>query len=119
MNLDLSNSDQFPKVSIVMPSFNQVEFIERSILSVLSQTYPNVELIVIDGGSTDGSVEIIRQYKDRISFWISEPDRGQAHAINKGLAIAKGEWVGWQNSDDVYAENAINELIKCAKKILK
>ncbi|WP_071467069.1 glycosyltransferase family 2 protein [Polynucleobacter asymbioticus] len=116
MKFETSAPDVLPKVSIVMPSFNQVQFIERSILSVLNQSYPNVELIVIDGGSTDGSVEIIKQYQDRISYWESEPDRGQAHAINKGLAIATGEWVGWQNSDDVYTEDAIEKLIECAHK---
>ncbi|WP_071466462.1 glycosyltransferase family 2 protein [Polynucleobacter asymbioticus] len=116
MKPEARTTDMFPKVSIVMPSFNQAEFLERSILSVLNQSYPNVELIVMDGGSTDGSVEIIKKYQDRISYWESGPDRGQAHAINKGLAIATGEWVGWQNSDDIYTEDAIEKLIECAHK---
>jgi glycosyltransferase involved in cell wall biosynthesis len=116
MNTDVGSLGQWPKVSIVMPSFNQVEFIERSILSVLNQSYPNIELIVMDGGSTDGSVEIIKRYQDKISYWKSESDHGQAHAINKGLAIATGEWVGWQNSDDIYMADAIEELIKCANR---
>lgn len=105
-----------PKVSIVMPSFNQAEFIERSICSVLNQTYPNIELLVIDGGSTDGSVEIIKSYQDKLSYWVSEPDRGQTDAINKGLAIASGEWVGWQNSDDLFSPDAIQEMIDRAQR---
>lgn len=111
-----STPEVLPKVSIVMPSFNQAKFIERSILSVLNQSYPNVELIVIDGGSTDGSVEIIQRYQDRINYWESKPDRGQAHAINKGLAIATGEWVGWQNSDDLFSVDAVQSMIEGAKK---
>lgn len=116
MNLEEYHLSNLPKVSVVMPSYNQADFIERSILSVLNQSYPNIELIVMDGGSTDGSLEIIKKYQDRIAFWISESDNGQAHAINKGLAKATGEWVGWQNSDDVYAPDAISKLMQCAKK---
>lgn len=105
-----------PKVSIVMPSFNQADFIERSIQSVLNQDYPNIELIVIDGGSTDGSVEIIKQYASKLAYWVSEPDEGQAQAINKGITKATGEWIGWQNSDDLFAPNAITEMVACALK---
>jgi len=105
-----------PKVSIVMPSFNQVDFIERSIQSVLNQDYLNIELIVIDGGSTDGSVEIIQRYADKLAYWVSESDEGQAQAINKGIAQATGEWIGWQNSDDLFSPNAIKEMIECASK---
>jgi glycosyltransferase involved in cell wall biosynthesis len=99
-----------PKLSIITPSFNQAEFLEETIKSVISQGYPNLEYIIIDGGSTDGSVEIIKQYDKYINYWISEADRGQAHAINKGLSMATGEWVGWQNSDDIYYEGCFDNL---------
>lgn len=106
----------WPRVSIVMPSFNQVEYIERAILSVLEQDYPDLELIVIDGGSTDGSVELIRKYEDRLSYWVSEKDRGQSHAINKGLQRASGEWVGWQNSDDLFLPGGIRAMVTRARR---
>lgn len=105
----------FPKVSIVTPSFNQVRFIESTLKSVIDQGYPNLEYIIIDGGSTDGSVDIIERYAAIYPFirWVSEKDSGQSNAINKGLKMTTGDIVAWINSDDVYDLNAISSAVKC------
>jgi glycosyltransferase involved in cell wall biosynthesis len=94
-----------------MPSYNQAVFLERAILSILTQSYKNFELIIIDGGSTDESVNIIKKYKEHIYYWVSEKDRGQGHALNKGFLIASGDLIGWQNSDDLYLPSAFEKIV--------
>ena len=110
------NPSSFPTISVITPSFNQGKFLERTILSVLNQNYPNLEFIIIDGGSSDESVDIIRKYSDRLTYWVSEPDGGQVDAINKGLKRATGEWLCWQNSDDIFLPGAFECLAESAIK---
>lgn len=111
----------YPKISVVTPSYNQGHFLEQTILSVIGQNYPNIEYIIIDGGSTDNSINIIKKYSNKISFWISEPDLGQADAINKGFAKSTGEILCWLNSDDLFMPNIfefISQQINIDEKMI-
>jgi glycosyltransferase involved in cell wall biosynthesis len=100
--------NNYPKITIITPSYNQGNYLEQTITSVLNQNYPNLEYIIIDGGSTDNSVNIIKKYESEISYWISEKDKGQSDAINKGLELATGEIINWLNSDDYYEPDTLH-----------
>ena len=105
-----------PKITIVTPSYNQKEFIEETILSVINQDYTNIEFIIIDGGSTDGSVNTIKKYEKSLSFWISRKDDGQSDAIHKGFKMATGDIVCWLNSDDFFIPGALTNVAKSFQK---
>ena len=104
------NESFYPRISIITPSFNQGAFLEETIKSVINQNYPNLEYIIIDGGSSDNSVEIIKKYKKYLSYWISEKDEGQSDAINKGFEKATGDILAWINSDDQYYPDVFNQI---------
>jgi len=103
-------------VSIVTPSFKHARYIETTLRSVLEQDYPEIEYIVVDGGSNDGTREILERYSDRLAWWVSEPDRGQTDAINKGFARAKGDVLAWLNSDDTYNPGAVREAVEALRQ---
>lgn len=105
-----------PLVTVVTPSYNQGEFIEETIKSVLSQTYKNVQYIVVDGGSTDRTMEVVDKYKDEIDIVIHEKDKGQSDAINKGFKLAQGKLVGWLNSDDIFYPECVDMIVKLYQK---
>ena len=101
-----------PLVSIITPSFNQARFLEATVQSVFSQDHPHIEYMIVDGGSTDGTVEIIKKYEQKLAWWVSEKDKGQTDAINKGFAGASGEILAWINSDDTYEPGAVSAAVK-------
>ncbi len=102
----------WPRISIVMPSLDQGAFVEEAIRSVLLQNYPDIELIVADGGSTDGSVEAIRKYSDCLAYWVSERDKGPAHALNKGFGVATGDILGFLNADDFLLPGSLAKVVR-------
>jgi glycosyltransferase involved in cell wall biosynthesis len=109
----------YPKITLVTPSFNQGPFIEETIRSVLQQNYPNLQYIIIDGGSSDNTIDIIKKYESQLYYWISEPDRGMYDALNKGFAKSSGQILGWINSDDVFYGGALHKIADVFNKLDK
>lgn len=105
-----------PKITVITPSFNQGRFIERTIRSVLEQGYPNLEYMIVDAGSTDETLEVINRYEDQLAWWVSEPDEGQSHAINKGIERSTGDVVAYLNSDDYYLPGAFDKAIAALER---
>jgi glycosyltransferase involved in cell wall biosynthesis len=105
-----SDNSASPRISIITPSYNQGRYIEETILSVIGQHYPNFEYIIMDGGSTDNTVDIIKKYEGAINHWVSEKDDGQANAINRAMKLATGDIIGWINSDDYYLPGVLNHI---------
>jgi glycosyltransferase involved in cell wall biosynthesis len=101
---------RFPRISVIIPSLNQGAFLNRTLESIVNQNYPNLEIIIIDGGSSDMTMEGIRGHEREIACWVSERDEGQSHALNKGLAVSTGDFIGWMNSDDIYWASAFAEF---------
>jgi glycosyltransferase involved in cell wall biosynthesis len=116
-SVERADGTTWPKITIVTPSFNQGQYLEATLRSVILQNYPNLEYIVIDGGSSDNSVEIIKKYEPWISFWQSQPDKGQSDAINQGLKLASGKWFNWLNSDDILQPNALFNLAEIVAQV--
>lgn len=102
----------YPKISIVTPVFNQVKYLEETILSILNQNYPNLEYIIIDGGSTDGTIDIIKKYESQLAYWVSEPDKGMYDALQKGFDHSTGEIMGWLNADDIFLPKSLFAIAK-------
>lgn len=111
----MTNNKSIPLISIITITYNAVKTIEETILSVINQTYPNIEYIIIDGGSTDGTIDIIKKYESHISHWISEPDKGIYNAMNKGIELAHGKWINFMNSGDTFYDKKTLENIRFSK----
>lgn len=115
MDENIPTIQNSPKISIIIPSYNQARYLERTILSVLNQGYDNLELIIIDGESTDGSINIIKKFENYLVYWHSVPDKGQSDALNQGFSLATGDIVGWMNADDLYIPGAFDMVVKAFK----